>query len=231
MSLSTQNHDHCWNYSFIGHFSASWPCKNDAPLTQNSLGCPYNDGKTPRLPAEFFHSKWSISFFISSRVFPVWVAHWRFYNSCYLVLFCLDLFRGGGAAAAAAKMVITLASSPQIPRSLLSFLPVLSAQQSGRTSLVSCHTSRAGSGFSHGAYTCANCLTLCLFHPEASLEKSLTGVCSKKMLSFFCFVFIVSVPIFTWPNTEKHCCTGAFGDPQVSCCSCSLFLLGFSCNT
>lgn len=97
-----------------------------------------------------------------------------------------------------------------------------------------CHTSRAGSGFSHGAYTCANSLTLCLSKavpPWGQPWNVADRRVQQENVTFFCFVFIVSVPIFTWPNTKKHCYTGACRDPEVSCYSCSLFLLGLSCGT
>lgn len=53
----------------------------------------------------------------------MWEAPWSFYNSCYLVLFCLDLSWAGGVAvavavAAAAKVITRLATSPQILCSL-----------------------------------------------------------------------------------------------------------------
>lgn len=69
---------------------------------------------------------------ISSHIFPVWDEPWSFHNTCYLVLFCLDLSRTG----AAADIITRLATSPQFPCTLPSSQPS-SQFNLGVTALVS----------------------------------------------------------------------------------------------
>lgn len=120
-------------------------------------------------------------------------------------------------------MITRLATSPQFPCSLPSSSPSsqfpLPSSLGGLHYGVSCHTSRAGSGFGRGACTCANCLTL-----RSALKCHRQAYTARKV-QVLCFVFIVSVPIFTWPNTKKHCCTGACSNPKVQSIFCSASLV------
>lgn len=106
----------------------------------------------------------SISFFISSHVLSVWDGPWSFHNSCYLMLFCLDLSRAGGVSSSSRHNYqisylspVPPALCPPAPLPPSSPCPAVWEDCSG----FSCHTPRAGSGFGPGARTCANCLTPC----------------------------------------------------------------------
>lgn len=152
----------------------------------------------------------------------------------------VSTFPGLVELAAAADIITRLAASPQFPCSLPSsspFLLVLHAQQSGRTALVSRVTHQGRAQVSgRGACTCANPVwVLSKAAPpwcqhwnviDMRTQNSLTSS-ERQELTWYSFIlFIVCLPIFIWPNTKEHCCTGA-----QKHLSCSLGLLGFPRGT
>lgn len=121
-------------------------------MTYNSTVRLYHDGQTQSVAALSLTILTNHPFYlrsISSHIFPVWDEPWSFHNTCYLVLFCLDLSRTG----AAADIITGLDTSP--PHSVLqpAFLPVQSGGDGTGFWCVTCP--KAGSGFSCMSRTCA----------------------------------------------------------------------------
>lgn len=100
------------------------------------------------------------------------------------------------------------------------FLPEFSAQRPGSNALVSrvAHQGEAqvsAMGLTHVLTVWPH---VCPRPPRWGQRWNATDALAyaARKAQVLCFVIIVRVPVFTWPNTKRHCCTAACGDPEVS---------------
>lgn len=126
-------------------------------MTHSSTVSPCHGGDDQSVPGGFSFLRSptllhpSTSCCISSLVFPpVWAGPWSFHNSCYLMLFCLDLSKTGGVSSSSTHNYKISYLSP-VPRSLpcgspssqFTFCPAVWEDMTG----VSCHTPKGWLGF------------------------------------------------------------------------------------